>query len=95
MELWQICLLYLAVVNVAAFAVCGWDKHLAQKQYWRIPEKTLLLFCALGGSPAFLLGMRCFRHKTRKPKFYIGVPVILLLQVVAVCLICTRIWIIQ
>ena len=26
------------------------------------------------------LGMQIFRHKTQKPKFYIGVPVILLLQ---------------
>ena len=45
-----------------------------------MPERRLLLFCALGGSPAFLLGMALFHHKTRKPKFYVGVPLILVVQ---------------
>ncbi len=43
-------------------------------------------FCALGGSPAFLLGMALFRHKIRKPKFFVGVPLILAVQLVLLAL---------
>lgn len=86
----EILLCYLAIINLAAFFICGWDKRLAKKQCRRVPEKTLLLFCALGGSPAFFIGMQVFHHKTRKPKFYLGVPAILLLQVIAAWLIWTR-----
>ena len=51
------------------------------KGRWRIPEKTLLLFAAAGGSPGALAGMFVFHHKIRKPLFYLGVPLILLLQI--------------
>ena len=50
----------------------------------RIPEKTLFLIAAAGGSVGVLLGMYTFRHKTRHLSFVIGVPVILALQVAAV-----------
>ena len=52
----------------------------------RVPERRLLAFCALGGSPAFLAGMFLFRHKTRKPKFYAGVPLILAVQLILLLL---------
>ena len=67
--------------NVAAFLVFGIDKWKAVKGGWRIPEKTLLLFAAAGGSPGALAGMFVFHHKIRKPLFYLGVPLILLLQI--------------
>ena len=35
---------------------------------------------AMGGSIGALLGMYAFRHKTRHPKFYIGIPVLLVIQ---------------
>lgn len=73
-------LIYFAAVNLLAFTVCGWDKWAAKRGARRVPERRLLLFCALGGSPAFLLGMALFHHKTRKPKFYVGVPLILVVQ---------------
>jgi uncharacterized membrane protein YsdA (DUF1294 family) len=75
---------YLFGISLAAFLVCGWDKFRACRSGWRVPEATLLLLAALGGSFGLLIGMRVFRHKTRKPKFYIGVPMILLAQVLAV-----------
>ena len=56
------------------------DKQKARKNLWRIPEATLLTVAILGGSVGSLLGMRLFHHKTRKPKFSVGIPVILLLQ---------------
>ena len=69
---------YLIFINVAAFALYGIDKHRAKRGAWRIPEKTLLGAAALGGGVGALLGMRAFRHKTRKLKFTLGVPAILL-----------------
>ena len=74
---------WLATASIAAFVLCGLDKRFAVRHRWRIPEKTLMLSAVLGGSPGLLLGMAAFRHKTRHPKFYIGVPLILLAQAAA------------
>lgn len=71
----------LILVNAAAFLLFGADKWKARHGRWRIPESTLLLLAALGGSIGALLGMKIFHHKTRKPKFYLGIPAILILQV--------------
>lgn len=76
----NITLILLAAVNAAAFLVCGWDKLCARRGWWRIPEKVLIGFAAALGSPGLLLGMAVFRHKIRKPKFYLGVPAILAAQ---------------
>lgn len=72
---------YLAIMNIIEFIIMGIDKSRSRRNAWRIPEATLFLFCIFGGSIGGLLGMKLFRHKTQKPKFYIGYPVILLLQV--------------
>ncbi|MCR5370082.1 MAG: DUF1294 domain-containing protein [Clostridium sp.] len=71
----------LLAVNLAAFLLFGLDKWKAKNHRWRVPERTLLLFAAAGGSAGALLGMYLFHHKTNKPKFYLGVPAILALQV--------------
>ena len=71
----------LLAVNLAAFLLFGLDKWKAKNHRWCVPERTLLLFAAAGGSAGALLGMYLFHHKTNKPKFYLGVPAILALQV--------------
>ncbi len=73
-------LVYLAVVNLAACAAAIIDKRRARRDEWRIPESTLLLLAALGGSVSMLITMKLIRHKTRKAKFMVGIPVILALQ---------------
>ena len=84
MEKW-ILLGYLAV-NVIVFAMYGIDKYKATHKKWRIPEATLIGAAVFGVFGA-LAGMKFFHHKTKKPKFYITVPVILVLEIVAaVCL---------
>ncbi|MEG1801789.1 MAG: DUF1294 domain-containing protein [Oscillospiraceae bacterium] len=76
----------LLLFNFASFAAFGLDKFLAVKGLWRIKEKTLLTFAAVGGFGA-TIGMWLFRHKTRKPKFYITLPLFCIADAVAVWLI--------
>lgn len=80
---------YLLIINAIAFFLMLADKQKARKKKWRIPEATLIGLAVIGGSVGALAGMYTFRHKTKHPKFTIGVPVILALQIVlAVVLIC-------
>ena len=74
--------LYLLLINVITFAVYAIDKFNAKNDAWRISERILILFAAVGGSVGALLGMYICRHKTRKPKFKIGIPGILMVQLV-------------
>lgn len=84
MSVQKVGLIYLVLINIAAYAVFGWDKHKARRGGWRIPEKTLLLLALAGGSIGAWIGMKVFRHKTRKAKFKVGVLVILTVQCVGV-----------
>lgn len=86
MTLWKIIVLYLAIMNAAAFFLYGMDKRKAIRNKWRIPEKTLLGVAFLGGSIGALVGMRVFHHKTKHWKFKIGVPLCLILHMALWCL---------
>ena len=74
--------LYLLIINITAFILYGADKRKAKHHQWRIPEKSLILAALLGGSAGALLGMAMFHHKTRRLLFTVGIPVILLLQLI-------------
>lgn len=80
----QVLIYYLLSVNLLTFLAYGIDKWKAKHKRWRITEAALLLLAALGGSPAALLAMRVFHHKTLHKKFRYGVPAILLVQVTLV-----------
>lgn len=73
-------LLYLLLINAAAFVLMLVDKVKAKKNRWRISERTLMLSAALGGSVGALLGMYTFRHKTKHIKFTLGIPAFLIAQ---------------
>ncbi len=81
----EILLVYLAIINATAFGLMHRDKKKAIQKQWRIPERTLLGICAMGGSLGGLLGMRLFRHKTRHAAFYIGIPAMLVVHIVLLC----------
>lgn len=78
----ELLLLYLLIINALGFALMLADKYKARKNLWRIPESTLMLIAALGGSVGSLLGMYTVRHKTKHRKFTLGIPAILLAQLV-------------
>lgn len=71
---------YLVMMNLAAFALMGIDKSRARRHAWRIPEKTLFLSAAFGGSLGAILGMQVFHHKTKHWYFVVGMPLIFALQ---------------
>ena len=85
--LYQILLVYLLLINAAGFLLMLVDKIKATRNLWRIPEATVMGVAAVGGSIGAIAGMNLFRHKTKHAKFYIGLPVILALQVVSVYLL--------
>lgn len=79
--------LYLAVVNVVTFVAFAWDKHVAASgndYRRRAPEARLLALSLAGGSVGGLVAMHALRHKTRKWYFVWGLPVFIVLDVVAI-----------
>ena len=81
MQFSHIVIIYLVLINLAAFVLMGLDKRKAKKNLWRIPEKTLFLSAILGGSAGAIAGMDVFHHKNRHWYFVIGMPLILVIQI--------------
>lgn len=81
-RVWMIVGIYLVIVNIAGVCVMGVDKKRAIRHVWRIPEKMLFLVSLIGGSIGTWAGMYLFRHKTKHWYFVIGMPLILLVQIV-------------
>lgn len=71
---------YFMFVNSVAFFLYGIDKSKAVKGKWRIPESTLLGSALIGGGLGAWIGMRFFHHKTRKKKFSVGIPLIIVIE---------------
>lgn len=57
------------------------DKQKAKSHRWRISENTLMFISILGGSIGSIIGMQLFRHKTKHVKFKLGLPIILIIQI--------------
>ena len=80
----KILLVYLVIINISSLIVYGIDKYQAAKHLWRIPERTLLLLAAVGGSYGAFLGMLIWHHKTQKWTFRIFVPLLMVLWAVLI-----------
>ena len=79
--------IYLILINLIAVIVTIYDKLCAVKRRWRVKESTLLLLSALGGSICMYITMLLIRHKTRHIKFMLGIPLILIFQLLIAFLI--------
>lgn len=75
---------YLLLINVFSFFIYRLDKKKSEKGKWRIKESTLLLLSLLGGGIGSMFGMSIYRHKTKKSKFRIGVPVFTIISVIII-----------
>lgn len=80
-------IIYFAAISIVSVVICCIDKINAKKHKARVPESDLLLFSALGGSVFMLITMLIIRHKTKKPKFMVGIPAIIVLQALVAVLI--------
>ena len=77
-------IIYVVAINLIAFFAMGIDKWKAKRDAWRIPEQTLISLVLLGGGIGGIAGMYIFRHKTKKPRFFIGFPLILIFEIVII-----------
>lgn len=67
----------LTVYNTLVFFIYAADKWKARRGRRRIAEATLLWLALLGGSAGALAGIYLVRHKSRKPRFALGIPLML------------------
>ena len=81
-------LIYLLVINLITFLAMYIDKRRAKWGKWRIKESTLFTLVLLGGGIGGIVGMRVLRHKTKKTRFVIGFPAILIIEIICVIIFC-------
>ena len=74
--------IYLLFINVVSVILCLADKVKAKVGRWRIPEKTLFAASIIGGASGMYITMLIIRHKTKHKRFMIGLPILILMQVV-------------
>ena len=77
--------IYFLALSGCAFLLCGYDKQVAGGESTRVPENVLFGAALVGGTPGLLLGMKVFRHKTRKRSFQLVVAAIMVTQIALVC----------
>ena len=87
MGLLKLLLIWLIFINIITYIIYAIDKYKSMHHKWRIRESTLILLAVIGGSVGALLAMYTVRHKTKHNKFRIGVPVILAVQIIVVCVV--------
>lgn len=75
-------LIYFLIVNFVAFVLCVYDKYQSQRGGWRVSEKTLFTISLIGGALGMYITMQIIRHKTRHKRFMIGLPLIIVLQII-------------
>ena len=80
---WIILAVYVAIISVCSVIACFYDKKISKRNdvRLRIPEKSLFIWSAVGGSLAMYVTMQLIRHKTKHVSFMVGIPVIFILQV--------------
>ena len=76
-------MIYFVIISAISFVITLYDKFASKYiRRARIPEAMLLLLSFAGGSIAMLVTMLSIRHKTRKHKFMIGIPLIIIMQII-------------
>lgn len=83
-------LIWFVIISLVTAAVTAADKMFAKKKMRRIPEATLFSLAILGGATAEYITMKLIRHKTRHKSFMLGLPAIIILQLIAAVYIITQ-----
>lgn len=81
---------YFAILSLIAVTVTVYDKFASRRKLERVPEKHLILLSALGAAAPMYLTMLIIRHKTLHPKFMLGLPLLIVLQLSAMIFVALR-----
>ena len=81
-ESYKLLIVYLLVINIVTLILFAVDKIAAIEHRSRIKIVTLLGLAFIGGSVGALVAMYVFHHTTKQDNFSVGVPLIILMQVV-------------
>lgn len=81
-------IIYLVIISLFAVAITVYDKSAAKKGGRRISENALILTALLGGGAAMFYTMKAIHHKTLHKKFMIGLPVIMVVHIILICVLC-------
>ncbi len=84
--------IYYLVINLISYFIMWYDKKKAKNNDWRISEKALFLFAIFLGGFGIYVGMYKFRHKTKHLKFTIGIPVVIILNIITIYYLFTKIY---
>ena len=76
--------LYLAVINIIGIIVTVHDKIAAKKNKWRVSEKALFILSAIGSGISVYITMILIRHKTKHKRFMIGIPLIVIIEIILI-----------
>ncbi len=77
-------LYYFIAISVIGALVCIYDKLAAPRGWKRVPERTLFFWALIGGGPGVYLTMLLIRHKTLHRSFMLGIPAIMVFQIVSI-----------
>ncbi|MBQ7595200.1 MAG: DUF1294 domain-containing protein [Clostridia bacterium] len=77
--------IYLAIISIITVIITIYDKSAAKRNKRRVSEASLMLLGLAGGALAELITMKIIRHKTKHPKFMIGLPVEIIIHIAAIC----------
>ena len=75
---------YIIIINIISFFIMLYDKKQAIYHNFRISEKTIFIVSLLLGGIGTYVGMYVFRHKTKHLKFTIGIPIVIILNIISV-----------
>lgn len=75
-------IIYFTGVNIVSFFLVWLDKRKAIKHEHRVPERTFWTLAVLGGAIGTYAAMQHFRHKTKHKSFMIGIPIIMVFNVI-------------
>ena len=85
-------IIYFIIINLLGFLMMYIDKKKAIKGKWRISEKSLFVVTLLGGGIGTNVGMNMFRHKTKKMRFSIGFPTILIVEIALIIYLIIKVY---
>lgn len=76
-------LIYLLVINLIGFLTMHIDKKKAINKKYRISEKFIFFIGLILGATGVYIGMYKFRHKTKHNSFTVGIPVLIIINIMS------------